>query len=328
MDKMPTSYDISAHGLTVRFLDYGACLVDIRVDGHPNPLIIGYQNSADYLSDTEHMGAIAGPIANRISNAQTLLDGALLSLEANEAALGNHLHSGSKGLGKRFWEITAIDGASATLSCQVADGETGLPGNRVFEVCYCISGPGQLDVQMQATTDKPSFCNMLTHPYFNLDGRPDIGSHHLEIAAASRLDMSDKNTPTGQIISVDGTRFDFQKPRNLAPFIDGTYPPLDHNFCISQHKRSSLSKLARLYSEHNGIELEVWSDQPGLQCYLGQGLGNTAASRSGQAICAFAGICLEPQFWPDAPNQPHFPSIRFDADTPYSQHSRFVFISR
>ena len=327
LSREPKSYQLSAAGLHITFLDYGACLVDIRLDGHLHPLIIGFQNPADYMRDTEHLGAIAGPVANRISGGQAMLDGRSLRLEKNEVALDNHLHSGPAGLGKRFWELEEIDAKSATLSCTLKKGETGLPGNRHFQVSYSITAYGQLDIEMRATTDRPSFCNMLTHPYFNLDGHRDVRHHHLQILADEITEVSPKNVPTGVILPVENTIYNFQNPKPVLPFIDGTHPPLDQNYCISRAKQTELQKMACLSSDQSLAMLEIWSDQPGLQCYLGQGLGSTDAGLdlNGQAMRAFAGLCLEPQCWPDAPNRPDFPSIRFDADHPYSQHSRFIF---
>jgi aldose 1-epimerase len=291
-------------GMTIQVLTWGAVVRDLSVPlaGGSQRVVLGLNSIEDYVAHSPYFGAIVGRYGNRIGKAQFILNGETYGLDANEGE--NQLHGGSKGFGTRLWSIVDHTSSSVTLSLVSEDGDMGYPGRLVATCTYTLLPSLRLRIELEATTDKPTPVNLTTHGYFNLDGGPDISSHELTIAGDFITPTRPDLIPTGEIVSVAGTDYDFTAPRP----IHGAQPTLyDINYVL-RGPYGELRRAATLESRQNGLSMELWTTEPGVQFYDGhlidmpvQGLGGTQYGRHG-------GLCLEPQRFPDSPNKAHFPS--------------------
>lgn len=310
---------ISGHGLTATFTEWGAALVDLRLDGVAHPLVLGLADLADYAAGhSNYMGATAGRFANRIGGARFTLDGVEHRLDAN--FMGRHsLHGGAAGIGKRVWEVVAQDDASITFGIDLADGEMGYPGAmRVTAVFTCSPG-ACLRVDYAATTDAPTIVNIAHHTYWNLDGEPTLARHVLTVPADRYLPVDGGMIPTG-IAPVAGTEFDFRAGRSLP---GGDL--LDHNLCLSE-EQEPLRDIATLSSTASGVTMVIASTEPGLQVYDAAKLNTPVPGIDGRTYRTHAGVALEPQNWPDAPNHNDFPDCVLRPGETYEQVTTFTFL--
>lgn len=293
---------LAGGGLTARVLTIGATVQDLRLAGHRPPLVLGFTQLTPYLDHSPYFGAIVGRYANRIGNACFALDGRDHAVDAN--FLGKHLlHGGRQGADKRVWTIAGHGADFVALTLRMEDGEMGFPGNVDVRCTYRLTEDSALAVEITAAADAPTLANFSHHSYFNLDdgGATPILDHRLEIAADAYLPVDAEAIPTGEIRPVAGTPFDFRVQRRI-----GTEAEYDHNFCLAPARRAPV-RVARLESARSGVAMEVSTGEPGLQFYAGLRAGREVPGLDGIAYGAHAGLCLEAQVWPDAPNKPHFP---------------------
>ena len=279
----------------VEILNFGARIMkwSTLIDQESRNIILGYEYLDDYLEDPFYMGAIVGPYANRIGNAETSILDTRINLDPNQAP--HHLHGGRFNLSNQIWTAVEKSCNSLTLKCQLEDGLSGYPGKRVFSVNYHLSDDACLTIKIQATSDKTSIIGPTSHPYFNLSGAgKDHQGHKLQIFAEQYTKLDESSIPTGEITSLIGTELDYRQRRKLQTALDKDR--LDHNF-IHASKLSPLQAI--LTSPDEKLTLSVSSNYPGLQVYTGNYLD--------QPFQAQSGICLEPQFYPDSPNRTAFP---------------------
>lgn len=312
---------ISAGGLSADVLTYGSVLQDLRLAGHAPSLVLGFDTLDHYLKYSPYFGATAGRCANRIRDGHLALDGVDYQLDRNFLKR-HHLHGGAAGIGKRLWQIEAVDSDLVSLSIQLADGEMGYPGNMNIKLTYRLLAEGILDISFAATTDKLTLCNLAHHSYFNLTGGESILDHRLRIAADSYTPVDDELIPTGELQSVAGSIFDFREFSELGPITQKQ--GIDHNFCLSD-QRQALRPVACLESPNSNVSLEVRSTEPGLQVYDGARIAPPVPGLDGLNMGAHAGIALEPQVWPDAIHHGHFPQATLRPDEVYRQHTQYVF---
>ncbi len=300
-------YTISGGGLTASVMNWGAVVQDLRLAGHDAPLVLGFDRFEDYPAHSPFMGAIAGRYANRIHGGRFRLEGERYQVDTN--FIGKHtLHGGALGFGKRVWTV-ALHGADfVTLTLHSPDGDMGFPGTLEATCTYRLKIPGTLSVELTATCDRPTLCNLAHHSYFNLDdgGAGDILDHRLMLAAAAYLPVDEELIPTGVVQPVDGTPFDFALARPVRMEIEGEQVAYDHNFCLAA-ARGPLRQAAWLQGASSGVEMEVWTTEPGLQFYAGHKVARSVPGLGGRIYGAHAGMALEPQIWPDSPNRPYFP---------------------
>lgn len=311
--------EISAFGLHASIINWGASVQDLRLDGHPHPLVLGFTTLQDYIDHGQHHGATAGRVINRIGGGTAVIDGTAYSLDVNQD--GRHmLHGGHHGFGLKAWQITEHQHDTVLLTLTDPDGSMGFPGTVQAGCRYSIvardDGPA-LRVELTATTDAPTLVNLGHHSYFRLDDTGDVRAHFLSIDADHYLPCAPDSLPLGPIEPVEGTRFDF---RNRRP-VGESY---DHNFCLARDRRD-LTRVAHLDSPHSGISMQLSTTEPGLQLYTGQNLGYGGISLDGTPCGPFTGLCLEPQFWPNAPHQAAFPSIDLMPGDRYQQITEFTF---
>lgn len=309
---------IRGHGLTATFLTMGAVLRDLRLEGHDAPLVLGLRDADGYPQHSSYMGATAGRFANRIGNARFEIDGREHRTDPN--FLGRHtLHGGSEGCGKLAWDVLDHEQDAIRLGIVLPDGHMGFPGTIRIEAQYTCAPGATLRVDYRATTDAPTPCNLAHHSYFALDDTGDLSSHVLTVAADRYLPVDGDLIPTGEAAPVDGTPFDFRAGRRLPG--EGL---LDHNLCLSD-VRQDLREVATLRSEASGVTMTIATTEPGLQIYDGAKLDPPVPGLDGRRYGAHAGVALEPQGWPDAPNNPSFPPAILRPGETYRQTSTFRF---
>lgn len=295
--------------LTVGVLTLGATLQSVRIAGGVHDLTLGSDRVIDYQGDLRYHGAIAGPVANRITGAQAMIAGRSHHFDANEGR--NCLHSGRAGLHLKLWEIADATDTACTLRLTLADGEGGFPGTRRVEARFSLQNNSlQLDIAVSSTAE--TLWNATNHSYWNLDGSPDWSGHRLQVKADHWLPTDTETLPTGQIAPSAGSAMDFQTLRQIS----AQNPPLDHNFCLSDGPRP-LRDVLTLQGQ-TGVTLTIATTEPGIQVYDGRG-----ANRPGKAT--YEGLAIEAQGWPDAPSNLAFPPITLPADTPRVQSTRWTF---
>ena len=302
--------------LSLRLITWGASIQDVRLDGVDHPLVLGSESFEPYLGSMRYFGAIVGRVANRIAGASTTLEGQTLTLDANEGGVTT-LHGGAQGAGCVNWALAGHDAHSARFTLLMADGHMGFPGNLEVVAEYRLQG-STIEVEITATTDATTLCGFAQHSYWNLDGQPDLSAHKLQINAENYLPVDHAMIPLGAPVPVAGTGFDF---RDLHPVMGRAQ--IDHNFCLREAD-TPVHEACRLWVD--GLEMTVETNDPGLQIYDAAG-HDTAPDLglSGAAYGAFSGLAIEPQRWPDAPNQPDYPSVVLREGETYRQFSRFSF---
>jgi aldose 1-epimerase len=297
----------SADGLEARVITWGAVLRDLVVPhaGGRRRVVLGLKSVEDYAAHSPYFGAIVGRYANRIAGARFALGGRTHELKPNEN--GNQLHGGPRGFGQRPWTLMDASRDGATLGLVSEDGDQGYPGRLVATCTYAIQEPGTLRIEIQATCDRATPVNLTTHSYYNLDGSPDILGHHLQIEGDFITPTTPDLIPTGEVKAVAETPFDFRASRAI-----GASPPLlrrrtlyDVNYVL--RAPGGLAHAATLTSRANGLAMELWTTEPGLQFYDGHLLDMPVPGLDGVPYARHGGLCLEPQRFPDGPNRRHFP---------------------
>lgn len=312
---------VNGGGLTATVLNWGAVLQDLRLDGHDAPLVLGFQKFEDYIAHSPYFGASVGRFANRINNGQFEIDGKTFQVDKNETS-GNSLHGGSLGISNQIWQIEDHDESSVRLSFIDKESVTGYPGNCKISCLYSLKPEGVFEVIYTCETDQPTPANIAHHSYFNLDGSENIFDHEILIKADGYLPVSDALIPYGNVQDVAGTEFNFRDMRSIRSATD--FVEYDHNFCLSD-SQTECRHVATLKSEKSGVEMVVNSTEPGIQFYTGFGISPTANGLSGVPYQRGAGLCLETQAWPDAPNQPSFPNAILKPGEQLVQHTEYVF---
>ena len=315
---------ISAGELTLKVITLGAVIRDARLAGVAFPLVLGFDRLDDYVHHSPHFGAVAGRYANRIAGGKLTIDGRTYSLPKNERGL-NTLHGGPNGFGKLNWRLVAHDAKSVTLAITSRDGDEGFPGKVEATVRYIVEAPATIRMEAEATTDAPTVVNLAQHSYFNLDGSPDILDHKVRILADSYTPIDGNNIPTGEIRSVAGTPFDLRTPRAIRHVENGKRFVYDINYVTSMSKATSPRPQASLQSTKSGLRLDVASTEPGVQFYDGVSMHVTVPGLDGRTYPVNGGCCFEPQFFPDSPNKPNFPSPFLRPGETYRQTTLFAF---
>lgn len=321
----------NAHGMRATILNYGAILQSVVTPdraGKAEEVTLGYADIKGYLEKPNYFGATVGRYANRIKAGRFAIDGKQYRLALNNKT--NALHGGVLGYDKRLWTIDKVsDGpvASVVLRYVSADGEEGYPGALTVTATYSLDENNTLSVEYTATTTKPTIVNITNHSFFNLAGeasQQSIYDQYLTIPADATTPVDETLIPTGELRPVEGTPFDFRRPTLIGARIrDGRDPQIvfgqgyDENFVIARDVSATPRLHARVEDPKTGRILDILSNQPGVQLYTGNFLDGTAIGRSGHAYRQGDGIALEPQVFPDTPNQPAFGSARLNPGQTY-----------
>ena len=311
--------ELKREDLSIKLLSLGACLQDLRLEAFSHSLVLGYPDANSYLSNVNYFGATIGPFANRLANGQAVVLGKLIELDRNTQN-GDHLHGGLDGVHLLNWNVIEHSNYHVIFELNVESNHMGLPGNMNILTTYKLLEDQSLEVDIVVQSDISTLCSFCHHSYFNLTGRADISGHQLQVFADLYLPVNQNTIPTGEITSVVNTNLDFRQKKNLSLHI-----PLDHNFCIS-NKREHMRKVAILSTLDQRLEMHLFSTEPGLQVFTGQGIKSDGPiGNSGSSYIPFSGVALEPQLWPDAPHHDAFPSAILLADNVYRNVSKFTF---
>jgi aldose 1-epimerase len=297
--------------------------------GHDH-VLLGFDDAADYAANRGSFGALLGRNANRIAGGSVTIDGQTFSLSKNEN--GSTLHGGAVGFGKQFWSVVSATREGIALRLVSPDGDQGFPGEVEVTATYRLSGPA-LHLVFDAQTTKPTPLSLSAHPYFNLDGigARDILDHRVEIFATHFLPTDEKQIPTGEQRAVAGTVFDFSMPLPIGARIRAADVQLrygrgyDHYYILPQESAGRLRPAMRAYSAKSGRMLEILTTQRGMQFYTGNNLNGSAPGRGG-LYRQSAGFAIEPQGFPNAPNQPGFPTTILRPGEAYHEEIVYRFL--
>ncbi|MGM9556880.1 MAG: aldose epimerase family protein [Oscillospiraceae bacterium] len=310
------------NGMALTLLDYGATVQSLYVPrrcGAPVDVVLGYDTVEEYEKNDGYLGATVGRVANRIGKGQFTLGGKTYQLALNDGE--NHLHGGVRGFDKYVWQVRAEDD-SLVCTRLSPDGEEGYPGNLQLEVRFTLTDSA-LTVAYTAQTDRDTIVSLTNHSYFNLASGGDVLEHTMQVNANRFLQTDAGCLPTGKVLSVAGTAFDFREPRRIgcgiaqgdANFSAGGY---DHNFVLAG------CEAAVLCCEETGIRMRVETDLPGVQVYTANSLTPRAGKR-GSTMGQRGAVCLETQLFPDALAHYGFPSPVLHAGETLHTATSFTF---
>lgn len=309
-------------GARARILTYGAVLRDLRVPvgGALQATTLGLNSVEDYVAHSPSFGAVPGRFANRIAHGRFAIDGVDYELQRKPGD-AHTLHGGPKGFAKRVWTIDDHGEDFVALSLVSADGDMGFPGEARVRCLYTFIEPATLRFELTGTADKPTPLALTQHAYFNLDGSSDILDHELTLGCEFYTPTDALLIPTGEVLSVAGTAYDFREKRTIRNPDGVTY---DTNIVVSTPQGADgLAFVARLRSPKNGLTMELHSTEPGVQLYDAAKLSCPVPGLDGAHYGSHAGVCLEPQGFPDGPNRRHFPDRVLRPGQTYRQVSEF-----
>ena len=320
-----------SNGVSARVITYGAQLQALNApdrNGKVADVTLGYRDLASMVAKPSYMGETIGRYANRIAGGKFTLDGKTYQLPLNDKTTS--LHGGPRGFSRQVWRIAGVkqgETASVTMTLTSPDGDGGYPGKLDVTVTYSLDDRGALTIDFGATSDRPTIVNMTNHAIFNMagDGSPGgIYGQRLTIPASRYLPVDAALIPTGELKPVAGTVFDFTRGRLLGDGVrDGRDPQIvvgrgwDHNWVLDKGATAEPELAARLEDPASGRVLEVLTTEPGVQFYSGNFLDGTTVGKNDHVYRMGDGIALEPQKFPDTPNQPAFGSARVEPGKPY-----------
>jgi aldose 1-epimerase len=312
-------------GLEIQLSNFGGIITKVLMpdnNGKTQDVVLGFDTLEAYLENPPYFGALIGRVAGRISRAEFTLDNKIYPLSKNNN--NGHLHGGIAGFSKKHWEIVSSSKNKLTLKYVSPDGEEGYPGNLEVEVSYSLQNNNELHIEYSAQTDQPTPLNLTNHSYFNLRGKGNVLDHRVEIVAGKYLE-SDKNIfPTGKLLSVKNTVFDFRKAKTIGQDLERTAGGYDHVFVLDK-KPGEFTFAARASDPQSGRTLEVYTTQPGLVFYTANFLEN-CKGKKGEPYQKHAGFCFETQHFPDSPNRPEFPNTILRPGKTYMEHTVYKFL--
>jgi len=327
------------NGMVVKITNFGGIIQSILVpdkNGEWNDVVLGFDKLEDYINKHPYFGAIIGRYGNRIAKGKFSIDGEDYTLALNNGP--NSLHGGVKGFDKKLWqakEVKKEDAVGLELSRLSVDFEEGYPGNLEVKITYWLNNRNEILMEYEATTDKKTVCNLTNHSYFNLAGAGsgDILGHELMIKAAHLTPVDETLIPTGELMPVEGTPFDFSTPTAIGARIEEDHDQLkfgggyDHNFALKREGKG-MELVASVFEAGSGRLLEVLTEEPGLQFYCGNFLDGSHIGKGGKVYNYRTGFCLETQHFPDSPNQENFPSTILEPGQVYKTKTVYRFSSK
>ncbi len=327
---------IGKGGLVARVTDYGATILSLLAhdkNGSLTDVLGGYDSIYDYAHTSGFQGAVVGRFANRIRHASFMLDGVEHHVTDNRG--GDHIHGGKIGFDKKIWATEVCDGEepSVTFTYVSPDGEEGYPGTLTVNVIYTVTADNALSIRYLATTDKKTILNLTNHSYFNLSGfaSGDIKDHLLTIDAGRYLKSDDKLIPTGEIVSVEGTPFDFRSEKAVGRDIEEDHEDLlkaggyDHCFCFEDVTKE-IKLRATVRDPKSGRVMKMYTNQPCVQLYTGNGLKNDGHPLKGGCVkFKYMSLCLETQHMPDSVHYDHFTDVTLDVGETYDYTTVYAF---
>ncbi|CAI8322531.1 MAG: Aldose 1-epimerase [Opitutia bacterium UBA7350] len=330
----------NAAGMEVEISSYGGIITRLLVPDRHGKLadvVLGFSSLAEYEDDKAFHGALIGRYGNRIAKGQFSLNEKHYTLPLNSTthAIDCHLHGGPDGFHQKVWQVNPVgkdDYDGLKLSLQSPDGEAGYPGNLSVTVHYWLCPDNALKIEYHATTDQATPVSLTNHSYFNLggEGSGDVLMHQLQLKASHFTPVAPGMIPTGEQAETENTPFDFKNPKPIGSCIDKPHPQLqsaggyDHNFVL-ETQPGKPSAIAQVIEPNSGRSMHVYTDAPGVQFYSGNFLDGSTTGKSGNPYNQHSGFCLETQHFPDAPNQPTFPTTVLEPGTNYQTTTIYKF---
>ncbi len=331
-------YTLSDASYEAQVTNYGGIVVSLKVPdrhGKAADVVLGFDDLDGYVKNNNDpkggafFGAIIGRYANRIAHGTFILDGHKYSLPRNNGQ--NSLHGGPHGFNNVVWKAKAIPNG-VELNYLSKDGEAGYPGNLATTVRYTLV-KGELRIEYSATTDKDTVVNLTNHSYFNLSGKENILDNKLTLHASQITPVDANLIPTGELMPVGNTPFDFQKATAVGARINDDNEQLklahgyDHNWVVD-NKTGKIAEVAEVYDPNSGRVLKVLTDQPGVQFYTGNFLDGSIKGKGGRPYEKHGALCLETQHFPDSPNHPAFPTTELKPAQRYHTVTIYSFSAR
>jgi aldose 1-epimerase len=310
----------NAHGIRARILTYGGIIQSLETPdrtGKLGDVVLGFDDMPGYVKSSPYFGAIVGRYGNRIARGKFTLDGKTYTLAINNGP--NALHGGIKGFDKVVWAAQPFSNDSSVglvLTHTSPDGDEGYPGTLKAKVTYTLTDHDELAIDYEATTDKATPVNLTNHTYWNLagEGSGDILGHVLTLESSAIVPVDSTLIPTGKLMPVAGTPFDFRTPTAIGARIGTANEQLrfgkgyDHTWVLDGARQNGLAHAAHLTEPTTGRSLDIHTTEPGVQFYSGNFLDGTAVGKHGHVYKFRNGLALETHHYPDSPNQPSFPS--------------------
>jgi aldose 1-epimerase len=328
----------NVNGMKVQITNFGGKIVSILVPDHQGNLgdvCMGYESFEGYRTGSGSMGATIGRFANRIGNAQFILNDSTYTLAKNNGP--NSIHGGERGFRFVVWDVQEVTDHRLRLFYRSVDGEEGYPGNMDVTVTFTLTDENEIRIDYHASTDKSTVINLTNHAYFNLsgEGHHSILDHELLINAEQFTPIDQHSIPTGEYRDVENTAFDFREFRRVGDRIDGEDEQLqlvggyDHNFVLNKPEED-LALSAILYDPLTRRVMEVFTTEPGIQIYTGNHLKGTGTDvgKGGKPYGPRSGICLETQHFPDSPNKPGFPTTVLNPEETFKSTTIYKFSVR
>ena len=332
-------YTLQNGDVTMQVTNFGARVVTLWTPdkaGNQEDIVLGYNNLDNYVNNLgeRFLGAVVGPYANRIANGTYTIGKETYNFPQNNN--GQTLHGGLKGLDMVVWDVDTVTANSIVLSYLRPDGQDGMPGNLKIVMTYTLTPENEFRVDYLAETDKATHVNISHHSFFNLkgEGKGTINDHILYINASKTTPVDSVLIPTGEIVEVEGTPFDFREPKAIGQDLNVENEQLkngagyDHNWVLDRKAEGELELAASVLEPASGRYMEVWTDQPALQFYGGNFFDGTTSGKYGRTLNYRESIALETQKYPDTPNNPHFPSTLLNPGEKYTHVCVYKFSTK
>lgn len=326
------------HGMEVCITNYGARVVSILApdrSGRMEDVVCGFPTIDGYTGQRQNFGATVGRYIGRILNARFTLDGVEHRLIPNNGKSGHISHGGNPGFADRVWKVEHADPSAITLSYLSPDGENGFPGNLKVTLTYQLTDDNALDLNYEAVTDAPTVLNLSHHSFFNISGNflQRVESQQLWVDADRFTPYDDKKCVTGEYLSVADTPMDFRIPYAIGERIGEDYAQLkvvngyDHTWELNT-KGDDSRPAAWVYDEASGRKMEIFTTEPGMQIYTGNGLRGHMTGKEGMAYPFRSAVCFETMHFQDSPNRPQFPSTVLRPGEVFRSHTAYRFSVR
>lgn len=300
--------------MSAEICNYGARVTKLNVpdkNGVTADVVLSFDTLDEIITKETYFNSTCGRFANRIKDAKFTLDGKEYKLAVNNGP--NSLHGGTEGFNMKTWDVVKVSENEITLHYLSPDGEENYPGNLDVTVTYHVSDENELKIHYEATTDKATVIGLTNHSYFNLKGAGEglVDDHVLQLNADFHTALDENTCPTGEVLKVDNTPYDFRNPTLLAHRIHNpvyaSNRGLDDNWVIRREQPGVLANAGYIYDPASGRKMEVLTTQPGVQIYTANWV-DKQNGKQGKTYEALGAICLETQGFPASPNFPHFPS--------------------
>lgn len=324
---------VNDSGMSVSVLDYGGIMTKIMVpdrNGNLENVVLGYKDYLDYESNSNYFGALIGRVAGRIQGASFELDGKTIQLAANNG--NNHLHGGPSGFHRVIWDVKPFqtdDTVGLELIHRSVDGAGGYPGNVDITVTYSLNNKNQLILNYIASSDQTTPITLTNHSYFNLSGNltNTVQDHHVQLDSSQLVELDNDLIPTGKLIHVAGSSFDFRSGRVLGDgFSSDSYQNkvagsgYDHYFIFE----NTMENQATIHDPASGRVMSIKTNQPGMVMYTANSLNEELQLAEGSSR-KYLGVCFETQASPASLHHEGFPSVMLNAGENYVKQTVFSF---